>query len=160
MIESLLGSLLGLVSRSVPEVLKWIDRKQERAHELAMNDRALEFEKLRGVQKMQEIGASADAAYATNALETLRSAITSQGAKSGIRWADALSTSVRPVITYAFFGVYAATKVAAVYSAVIIGASWQDAIQWAWSPADMALFSGILNFWFMSRVFDKMNVGK
>ena len=46
MIETLLGGLLGAAFRLAPEVLKWLDRKGERGHELAMQDKALEFEKL------------------------------------------------------------------------------------------------------------------
>lgn len=48
MIETLLGGLLGGAFRLAPEILKWLDRKGERGHELAMQDKALEFEKLRG----------------------------------------------------------------------------------------------------------------
>ena len=44
----------------------------ERGHELAMQDKALEFEKLRGAQRMSEIGAAADGAWNTGAIETLR----------------------------------------------------------------------------------------
>ena len=36
MIETLLGGLLGGAFRLAPEVLKWLDRKGERGHELAM----------------------------------------------------------------------------------------------------------------------------
>jgi len=46
MIETLLGGLLGGAFRLAPEVLKWLDRKGERGHELAMQDKVLEFEKL------------------------------------------------------------------------------------------------------------------
>lgn len=66
MIETLLGGLLDGIFRLAPEVLKWLDRKGERGHELAMQDKALEFEKLRGAQRMAEIGASADAAWNTS----------------------------------------------------------------------------------------------
>ena len=60
MIETLLGGLLGGAFRLAPEILKWLDRKGERSHELAMQDKALEFEKLRGTQRMAEIDAGAD----------------------------------------------------------------------------------------------------
>jgi hypothetical protein len=99
MIETLLGGLLGGVFRTVPEILKWLDRKGERGHELSMQDKALEFEKLRGAQRMGEIGAGADAAWNAGAIETLRDAVRTQGEKTGVRWIDALSSSVRPVIT-------------------------------------------------------------
>ena len=55
MIETLLGGLLGGVFRIVPEVLKWMDSKNERKHELDMQDKQLEFQKLAGTQKMDEI---------------------------------------------------------------------------------------------------------
>ena len=102
MIETLLGGLLGGAFRLAPEILKWLDRKGERSHELAMQDKALEFEKLRGAQRMAEIGAAADAAWNTGAINALREAVAAQGQRSGVRWADALSVSVRPVITYWF----------------------------------------------------------
>ena len=85
-----------------------LDRAAERGHELSMQDKALEFEKLRGAQRMDEIGAGADAAWNVGAIETLREAVRTQGEKTGVRWADALSSSVRPVITYWFMALLTA----------------------------------------------------
>jgi hypothetical protein len=84
MIETLLGGLLGGVFRLAPEILKWMDRNGERGHELAMQDKALEFEKIRGAQRMAEIGASADAAWNTGAIDALRDAVRTQGEKTGV----------------------------------------------------------------------------
>ena len=156
MIETLLGGLLGGAFRLAPEILKWLDRKGERGHELAMQDKALEFEKLRGVQRMAEIGAAADAAWNTGAIDALKEAVAAQGHQSGVRWADALSASVRPVITYWFMGLYCATKTAAFAAALTAGAGWGEAILHAWTEADQALWAGVLNFWFLGRVFDRV----
>lgn len=156
MIETLLGGLLGGAFRLAPEILKWLDRKGERSHELAMQDKALEFEKIRGAQRMSEIGAGADAAWNVGAIETLREAVRTQGEKTGVRWADALSSSVRPVITYWFMALYCAAKTATVAAAVIGGAGWGVAILYAWTEADQALWAGVLNFWFLGRVFDRV----
>lgn len=156
MIETLLGGLLGGAFRLAPEILKWLDRKGERGHELAMQDKALEFEKLRGVQRMSEIGAGADAAWNVGAIETLREAVRTQGEKTGVRWADALSSSVRPVITYWFMALYCAAKTATVAAALTGGAGWGVAILYAWTEADQALWAGVLNFWFLGRVFDRV----
>jgi hypothetical protein len=49
---------------------------------------------------MSEIGADADLAWNTGALEALEESVHAQGQRSGVVWADALSISVRPVITY------------------------------------------------------------
>ena len=156
MIETLLGGLLGGAFRLAPEILKWLDRNGERSHELSMQDKALEFEKLRGAQRMGEVGASADAAWNTGAIEALRDAVRGQGEKTGVAWADALSSSVRPVITYWFMALYCAAKTAAFVAAVTAGAGWGAAILHAWTEADQALWAGVLNFWFLGRVFDRV----
>jgi len=155
MIETLLGGLLGGAFRLAPELLKWLDRQGERRHELAMQDKALEFEKLRGAQRMAEIGAVGDAAFDTGAIEALRQAIGAQGRPSGVRWADALSTSVRPVITYSLMGLYCAVKAASVAMALQTGSGWEATVLRAWSEADQALWAGVLNFWFLSRVWER-----
>ena len=79
-----------------------------------------------------------------------------QGHQSGVRWADALSASVRPVITYWFMGLYCAAKTAAFAAALTAGAGWGEATLHAWTEADQALWAGVLNFWFLGRVFDRV----
>ncbi len=156
MIETLLGGLLGGAFRLAPEILKWFDRQGERSHELAMQDKALEFEKLRGAQRMAEIGASADAAWNSGAIEALKAAVVSQGQLSGIKWVDGLSSSVRPVITYWFMALYCAAKTSAFAAALSAGADWDTGVLHAWTEADQALWAGVLNFWFLGRVFDRV----
>ncbi len=156
MIETLLGGLLGGAFRLAPEILKWLDRQGERNHELAMQDKALEFEKLRGAQRMEEIRAAGDAIWNTAALSSLKEAISAQGIRSGIRWIDALSMSVRPVITYWFMTLYCAAKTAAFVAALGAGSGVGAAVIQAWTPADQALWAGVLNFWFLGRVFDRV----
>lgn len=156
MIETLLGGLLGGLFRLAPEGLKWLDRKGERAHELAMQDKALEFEKVRGAGRMAEIGAAADASWNSGAIEALRDAVRAQGAPSGVPWVDAMSSSVRPIITYWFMALYCAAKTAAFAGALDGGAQWIPAIQATWTEADQALWAGVLNFWFLGRVFERV----
>jgi hypothetical protein len=155
MIETLLGGLLGGAFRLAPELLKWVDRKGERGHELLMQDKALEFEKLRSAQRLAEMGSSVESAWNTGALEALKESISAQGRPSGVRWADALSTTVRPVITYWFMGLYCAVKTATFVATMHTGIDGATAVQMAWTEADQALWAGVLNFWFIGRVFDK-----
>lgn len=145
MIETLLGGLFGGLARLAPEVLKAFDKKNERAHELALQDKALEFEKLRGAQKMAEVQAGADAAWNTGAISALKEAISAQGKLTGVKWVDALSSSVRPVITYAFFFLYASLKVVEVKTTGNV----------SWNSEDQTIFSSIISFWFLNRIFQK-----
>jgi hypothetical protein len=155
MLETLLGGLMGGVFRMVPEFLKWLDRASERKHELAMQDKALDFERLRGASRMAEIGASAQAAWDEGALAALKSSVEAQGRRSGIRWVDALSLTVRPVITYWFMLLYCSVKIAGFITAIRGGVDWLTAIPLMWSSDDMAIWAGLLNFWFLGRVFEK-----
>lgn len=75
-----------------------------------------------------------------------------------VRWVDALSSSVRPVITYWFMALYCVAKVATFMAAVNAGAGWGAAILHAWTAADQALWAGVLNFWFLGRVFDRVRL--
>lgn len=109
------------------------------AHQSTTNQ--LEFEKIRGAQRISEIGAGAEAAWNVGAIETLRKAVRTQGEKTGVRWADALSCSVRPVITYWFMALYCAAKTAAFAAAVTAGAGWGSAVLHAWTEADQALWA-------------------
>jgi hypothetical protein len=104
---------------------------------------------------MAEIGASAEAAWNTGAIEALKEAVASQGRPSGVRWADALSTTVRPVVTYLFVLMYAGVKVSTFVGSVQTGVGFGAALLAAWTAADQALLSGILNFWFISRVWER-----
>jgi hypothetical protein len=57
--------------RPAPEARKWLERNGEISHELVMHDNALEFEQPRGAQPTAEIGASADAAWSSGAIDAL-----------------------------------------------------------------------------------------
>ena len=62
----------------------------------------------------------------------------------------------RLLITYWFMALYCAAKTAAFAAAVNAGAGWGTAILHAWTEADQALWAGVLNFWFLGRVFDRV----
>ena len=156
MIETLLGGLLGGAFRIVPEVLKFFDAKNDRKHELNMQDKALEFQKLKGDQRIEEIGEQGQVDWNVGALDALKASIKAQAIQTGIKWVDALSSSVRPVVTYWFMGLFCLAKTAMFAGAINIGVGWIEAVRIIWTDADQALFAGILNFWFLGRVFDKV----
>ena len=98
----LLGSIFGGLFRLAPEVLKFLDRKNERQHELSMFDKQCDLEKQRGAQKLQEIGAQHGMAVDVGMLDALKGAIDQQTemVKAAGGWVASLSASVRPVVTY------------------------------------------------------------
>lgn len=148
-----LGSLIGGAFRLAPEVLKWLDRKNERAHELAMFERQVDLEKTRGEIKLQEIGAQRDMSVDTGVLSAFKSAIDQQSemVKAAGGRVAALSASVRPVATYWILLVWSIAHVGLAWTSMSAGAAPADVFRAVLSPDFVALVSGTLNYWFLDR---------
>lgn len=165
MIETLFGGLLGGIFRCVPELLKWLDRKDERAHELAMQDKQIQYTQIQGAQKINEIAAENQGSWNTGYIEALKQALSSQSQPLQFtgKWyvdilsvvANFLSITVRPVITYWFFAIYCSAKIAMFIGMIQTHTAIIEAIKLIWTVDDQALLAGILNFWFLNRVFEK-----
>jgi uncharacterized protein YdaL len=138
---TLLGSLLGFLGSIVPDVFKMLQDRSDRNHELKIMDLQMQREQQGHNNRLEEINASADIAETKAIYKTY---------KVGIRWVDALNGTVRPVIAYAFFGLYAFVK-------------FQQSIHtpWLiWSASDEAIFAGIISFYFGQRAMSKVRQGK
>lgn len=146
---------MGGAFRLAPEVLKWFDRKAERAHELALLGKNMEADRLRGEQALAQLDVQREISMVGAGLAAIQEGIKGQFQLTKIKWLDALNISVRPIITYWFMALYAAAKIAAFVALLYSGAQMSDAIKAIWTDSDMALFGGILNFYFIGRVFDK-----
>ena len=70
----LLGSIFGGIFRLAPEVLKFLDKKNERQHELSMFQLQTDLEKLRGEFRMEEKYVD----YSVQQLDTIKSAFEEQ----------------------------------------------------------------------------------
>ena len=156
MIETLLGSLFGGVFRMLPEALKWLDRKDERAHELAMFDKQLDADKLRATSAIDQINAQSDAAIGAQEMLALIEATKAQSVKTGVPWVDALSSLMRPVITFWWVIVlYTAALAAQFMTLLYAGASHIEAVLKLWGPDEKAIVASIIAFWFVDRSLRK-----
>lgn len=152
------GSLLGGLFRLAPEALKWLDRRNERQHELAMFDRQCQLEQQRGAQKLQEIGAQHGMAVDTGAMDALQAAITQQTEMvkaAGPGWVAALSASVRPVVTYWVLGIWSFVHVWFAWQGWLAGMPPAEVFRLAMSADMAALVAGTINYWFMDRTLAK-----
>ena len=68
---------------------------------------------------------------------------------------NALRGSVRPVITYAFFGLFVATKVVIMVKVGQSGGEWTEAVELMWDQETAGLMSAVLAFWFGNRAISK-----
>ena len=153
----LLGSIFGGIFRLAPEVLKWLDKKNERAHELLMFQRQCDLEAQRGAQKLAEIGAQREAAIDVGAMAAFNAAINQQTemVKAAGGWVASLSASVRPVVTYWVLFIWSFIHVWFAWNAWINGAPPETVFKTMMTADMSALISGTINYWFLDRTLAK-----
>ncbi len=145
---TLLGSLLGFMSSAFPDILGiWKDRA-DRNHELAILDRQIEANKLNHAQRLEEIHVQAD-------ISESKALYTHASQPSGVKWVEALRATVRPIITYAFFALFATVKIAILIKFMDQGLSVTDSLIAVWDAETMALFAAVMSFWFGQRALAK-----
>ena len=149
----LLGSIFGGIFRLAPEVLKFLDKKNERQHELSMFQLQTDLEKMRGEFKMEEKYVD----YSIQQMDTIKAAFQEQAetAKAAGWFVAAISALVRPGITWALFFMYAAVKAAALVIAFKTGADWAEVISKCWDEDDFGVFTMCITFWFVGRSVEK-----
>src|SRR5690606_36201099 len=96
----LLSLIFGGVLRLAPEVLVFFKAKNDQAHEHRMTLLQLDIDKARAQQALDLAHAQHAQAMDKADMDALVAALQAQAAPSGVRWIDALSSSVRPVLTY------------------------------------------------------------
>lgn len=153
MFETLLGGVFGGVLRLAPELFKLFDKKNERAHELRMVQAEMEFAKIRGEIAMRQVEAAMTMAEVDAIGEAFKEQ--SQTAKNAGRFVSAISALVRPTVTYAFLGLYAAVKIAAFMIAIEQNGNWKEVLITMWGSDDLAVFNMVISFWFVGRVYER-----
>ena len=149
----LLGSVFGGLFRLAPEVLKWLDRKDERSHELRMFSLQTDLEKMRGEYKMEEKYVD----FSKANIDAIGQAFKQQAEadKKAYKWVASISALVRPGITWLLFGLYTAVKIVTIMYAVNSGMPAITIMQEVWTADDFSMLMMILTFWFLGRSIEK-----
>jgi len=149
----ILGGVFGGIFRLAPEVLKFFDKKNERAHEMLMFSRQCDLEQMRGQQKLAEIGAQREAAIDVGVMDAFNAAINQQAemVKAAGGWAASLSASVRPVVTYWIMLLWSFIHIWFAWQAHRAGASPEVVFKTMMTVDFCALVSGTINYWFLDR---------
>jgi hypothetical protein len=152
-----MGALLGWLFRLAPEVIKMFDRRGERDHEFRMFEKQCDLEKVRGQNKLDEIGAQRALSIDTGVMSAFQASIDQQAAmaKAAGGWVASLSASVRPVLTYYLLILYGVVKLAVMLVAIQTDQPYLQVFVQIWSKDDMALLSGAINYWLMDRTLSK-----
>ena len=151
---TIIGAVLGLFTSALPDLIGIFKAKQDNAQELAILEIQVRRDDAAHGFKMEEITAEAD----IREIEALHREFSQR--KETWRWVEALISSVRPVITYAFFALYAAVKASQIQLALnAVGGDLAVALNAAWHTEDMALFATIMAFWFGHRAMRHFRKG-
>jgi hypothetical protein len=147
---TLLGSLLGFLGSAFPQILKLFQEAHDRRHELAILNLQMEQQRQGHQQLLEEIQRDGD-------IKQSLALYQHDSQPAGYKWVEALRASVRPVLTYAFFLLFAAVKIAGLYTMVgFDGMSLAVALPLIWDAETQALFAAIMTFWFGQRAMGKL----
>ena len=144
---SLLGSLLGFGTSFLPKVMDYFQDRSDKAHELQVMEVQIRQQKELASQKLEMVNVEAD----IREVEALQKSMQ----PTGVAWVDGLRGSVRPVITYAFLGLFVFVEVSAYLSLTAAGVSGLDAVNAVWDEDTKALFAAVIAFWFGGRAISR-----
>lgn len=145
---ALLSPLFGILGSLLPSIVRIFERKQEIKYEIELTKI-----KLDAAERQADLQFNVEMVKAS-AVER-QSLLDHDKSLDGGVFINALRASIRPVITYTFFFLFVAVKVAAAYVMLSTGQSVPAMLQAVWDVETMSLFSTIIAFWFGSRVMEK-----
>ena len=168
---ALLSALIGFLGAAFPDFIKLFQAQKDRQHEITLLKLQMEYAR----EKLASAGAQARDAQ-LGRLQEIELQAGSEEARYvggrvkeslvGIAWVDALSGSVRPLVTYAFVLLYGLVKAAQFSLLVNPALPWQtaftpeQALVALWGEDDVALFTAMIAFWFGQRSFGKFRHGR
>ena len=147
MITTLLGSVLGFGTSFLPEVLNYFKAGQEHKHSLERIKMEMEMMSRRAELKLNIIDKEAE-------IKETEGLYRHDSMDAG-GFINALRGSVRPVITYCFFGLFVAIKITALFALMETGHDLGRSLSILWDSETSALFAAIMSFWFGNRALSK-----
>lgn len=150
---TLIATLLGGVSSLLPGILGYFQKKQELAHDIELAK--LDMDKMRLANELQINMANVNAD-----IGEANSVHANDAGLDGGKFVNALRASVRPTLTYAFFLLFLAIKLSALYILMKAGVSFVASLPLLWDSDTNAIFGAIMGFWFGSRSLDRFGFGK
>lgn len=155
MILSILAALGGGLMRLLPELIAFLNRQQDNAHEIVLLQHQIELAKTQGALTHEATVAQGEIDQALKQLDATSAALAGQMQRTGFAFVDALNFLVRPLTTYLLVLLYLAHKLAGASLLYAANGSLAVTFNTIYTPADFSLLTAILSFWFVGRVFDK-----
>ena len=149
MLSGLLGSVLGFSGSVVPAITEHFKTKADNKFELQKMEKMAELRAAGFDHEMKM--------FETQARDNEHERLIQHdiSINQGTGFIAGLQKSVRPVITYCFFGLFAVIEITLLMEALKKGSDFSEAINILWDDDTKAIFAAIISFWFGSRAIDK-----
>ena len=145
---SLLGSLLGFGTSFLPSILDFFKQAQAHKQKLEMMKLQGELLEKKSALRIQELDKQAE-------IKEVEGLYKHDASLDGGKFVNALRSSVRPIITYIFMGLFIAVEISIIVKFMETGGEWTEAVNLLWSDEVAGLWSAILAFWFGNRAISK-----
>jgi len=169
---TLLSTFVSFLMGGLPKILDFFQDKSDKKHELELakvqieRELALAKEGYAAQQKIEEVkldeikvqSASDERVALIGAQQAEMQAIYTHDIslnEGTSQWMKNLRASVRPVITYGFFGLLCALDAVLAYKGFESGVSFNEMANQLWDDETQALFASIIAFHFGGRAFGK-----
>ena len=149
MMSGLLGSLLGFGGSVIPAITDHFAKKA---------DNKFELQKMAKLAELRAAGFDHEVKmFETQAADNEHKRLIEHdiSINAGTGFIAGLQKSVRPIITYCFFGLFAAIEVSLLLEALEQVANIRESLNILWDDDTKAIFAAIISFWFGSRAIDK-----
>jgi len=144
---TILGSLIGFLTSHTGEFFRIWQDKNDKKHALEVLNKQIELEGVKHSHALETSQINAQAA------ET--QALYQHASQPAAKWVESLRASVRPILTYSFFILFATVKIATLVLLIREGASFFNGLTYLWDEGTQGLFASIMVFWFGHRALMK-----
>jgi len=147
---TLISTALGFITSFIPKLLDFYQDSKDKKHELDVMALQIERE-----VKLQESKAQAMMLQAEAKLEAGTYTHDVKIAEKAADWVTNMRSSVRPIVTYLFFGIFFFVEIVAAYVILKQGGDITQIVNTLWSESTQNIFAAIIAFWFGSRAIKK-----
>ena len=147
--SGIIGSLIGFGGSIVPAITDYFSKKQDQKFELAKMEKQAELIKNGYTHEMQMFEQQAKDKEHERLIQHDISINQGEG------FISALQKSVRPVITYSFFVLFATVEITLLQKAMAMNIPFNEALTVVWDEDTQAIWAAVISFWFGSRAIDK-----
>lgn len=147
--SGILGALIGFGGSVVPAITDHFAKKQSQKFQLQMMEKKGELAALGYTHEMKMFDQQASDKEHKRLIDHDISINQHTGFIAG------LQKSVRPVITYSYFLLFATVEITLLVHALEMNLPLNEAITVLWDDDTKAIFAAIISFWFGSRAIDK-----